>query len=339
MEPSPVLSSLKEQPSRSEKPTGHLPAGIYWIGDLFYAFADFFKEGLDGLEGVHITKRGHPFAIYHTAGGDGFFFDSEGDDYGVDVANIGCIPIDAIDKVSDLGHFVRFHSPFVCRWIEDGGFICFGDLAIKTDSLGDAEYPEALSQRQAASDGQDIEIAADSPTGANAAHTKLDPYDAVDLMLRSLILRDADEAESDTQLVMREIADLLACGTDLPGYGVADDEDKASYIWMLDLVFHSGLDEFTDYFRGYYGAPDNKIHATNLEEGRTRTELYALLETLDWPAILELCRRHADVDSIARIFQAWTGLDYAAERARYPVEAWDGTPRWAMAEGRYLPSE
>jgi len=329
---------MTAEQSRATKPTSQLPAGVYWIGDLSYVIDDFFEQGLDEPKGVNTTKGGHFFAIYETAHGDGIFDDNDGDDYGSDAANLGCIPIDAIDQVSDLGHLVRFHSTFVCRWIEEGGFICFGDLAIKTDSLSDAEFPDpdttCFPKKSGGVNG--LEDAANQPNCANAGHIKLDPYDLVDL-----ILRDEDEADSDTQLVMRDIAGYIVdpdC-SELLGYAVSRDKDKQSLIEMFHLVFHSGLDEFTEYFRGYYGTPDNKTHAINLEEGRTKTELYAFLEKLDWPKLYKLCRRHSDVDSVAGLFKAWTGVDYAAERERYPVEAWDGTPRWPMENGKYLPSE
>jgi hypothetical protein len=333
---------MKAEQSRATKPTGQLPAGVYWIGDLSYVIADFFDQGLYKLEGVHRTQEGESFAIYVTEQGDGIFEDNDGDDYGSDAGNLGCIPIDAIDQVADLGHLVRFHSPFVCRWIEEGGFICFGDLAIKTDSLSEAEYPDATILLQEQSDETNFEHAAEQPTCTASAHIKIDPYDLMDLILRDLILRDEAEADSDAQLVMHEIADLLACGGRLFGYADYDDELKESLIRIFNLMFHSGLDEFTDFFRGYlvfHSGLEDKIHDRNLEEARTKTELYAFLEKLDWSRIFELCRRHCDVDSVARLFQAWTGFAYAAERERYPVEAWDGTPRWPMENGKYLPSE
>lgn len=150
-------NNAPSSPSGAPKPFGQLPGGVYWIGDLSYVLEDFFEEGLDGTEGAHATKEGHPFAIYRTAYGDGIFEDSEGDEYGVDAANIGCIPLAAIDHESDLGHLVRFFGPFACQWIEDGGFICFGDLAIKTDSLSAAVNPAPLSihQLQALANGKE----------------------------------------------------------------------------------------------------------------------------------------------------------------------------------------
>lgn len=80
--------------------------------------------------------------------------------------------------------------------------------------------------------------------------------------------------------MMRDIAGYIAdpgC-SELLGYAVSSDKDKRSLIEMFHLVFHSGLEEFTEYLRAYYGTPDNKTHAINLEEGRTKTELYAFLE-------------------------------------------------------------
>jgi hypothetical protein len=315
------------------KPTGQLQASVYWVGDLSYVIEDFFDQGLHCLEGVHATKGKYPFAIYSTMYGDGIFDDNEGDAYAVDVANIGCVPVDAIDEVSDLGYIVRFNAPFACRWIEEGGFICFGDLAIKTDSLSDAEYPESLNQQQAPSSGHGFENADDLLIRTSGVHIKLDPCE-----LMNLILRDEDEADTDTQLMMQEIACYIEL-SDLIHYSDSSPQDQRFVIWMFHIVCHSGLEEFTEYFQGYYGTPDNEIHVMHLEEGKTKTELYAFLEKLDWNRIFSLCRRHSDADSVSRIFQAWTGLDYAAERARYPVEAWDGAPRWPMEDGKYLPSE
>ena len=326
---------MKAEQSRATKPTGQLPAGVYWIGDLAYVIEDWLGQGLHKLEGVHRTQEGQSFAIYETAHGDGIFDDNDGDDYGSDSANIGCIPIDAIDQVSGLGHLVRFHSPFVCRWIEEGGFICFGDLAIKTSSLGDAEYPDAISLLKRPSSGTSVENAADEPACAYSSYIKLDPDGLADL-----ILQDEDEVDSDTQLVMREIArSMYGDYNELLGYPDFCAEDQKFLIQMFHLVFHSDLDEFTDYFQGYYGTPNNETHAVHLKEGRIKIELYAFLDKLDWPRILKLCRRHATPGVVATIFKAWTGCDYAAERARHPVEAWDGTPRWPMENGKYLPSE
>lgn len=90
---------MTAEQSRATKPTGQLPAGVYWIGDLCYVINNSYDQGLHKFEGVHTTKDGHSFAIYRTAYGDGFFADNDGDNYGSDAGNLGCIPIDAIDKV------------------------------------------------------------------------------------------------------------------------------------------------------------------------------------------------------------------------------------------------
>lgn len=164
--------------SISTKQPGKLPPGVYWVGDLSYVIKDFFDQGIDELEGVNLTKDGYPFAVYHTMYGDGVFDDSDGDAYAVDVANIGCIPIDAIEELSDLGHIVRFHIPFVCCWIAEGGFICFGDLAIKTDPLSDAEFPGALEQQQISSGRYSFEFESESDVSPcfRRTYIKIDPY-------------------------------------------------------------------------------------------------------------------------------------------------------------------
>lgn len=299
------------------KPAGQLQPGVYWVGDLSYVIENFFDQDFYGLEGVHETEEAYTFAIYSTMYGDGIFYDSEGDSYAVDVANIGCVPVDAIDEISDLGCIVRFNTPFACRWIEEGGFICFGDLSIKTDPLSDAEHSEFLNQQEV----------------PNGVHIKLDPSE-----LKNLILRNEDKVDTDTQLMMREIACYIELN-DLLDYSASSSRDQLFIIWMFHIVCHSGLEEFTEFFRGYYGTPDNEIHVRHLVEGKTQMELYAFLDKLDWGSIFSLCRLHCDAVSVSRIFQVWTGLDYLAERARYPVEAWDGAPRWPMVDGKYLPSE
>lgn len=419
-------------PSGTSKSFGQLQGGVYWVGDLSYVKEDFFEQGLDSLEGTNSSKDGHPFAIYRTTDGDGIFEDNEGDEYGVDVANIGCIPIAAIDHESDLGHLVRFFGPFACQWIEDGGFICFGDLAIKTDSLSETASPAPLSihQLQALANGkrwlarnsdealaslqpmadlgddvgsnhifQDIQakksnilakelspeeavqqllqehgieacvdafieiisVSADDThllaqdwaisrseeaqsrsDAPNPTHMKLRPEG---LGLEDLILLDEEEADADSQLVMREIAYYISyidseCTCPLFLYEKYDEEERECQIHMLHSVFHSNLAEFKEFFRGYYATPDNQHHERNLEEGLTNTELYHFLESLDWEKIYELCRRHCGTEIVASHFKALTGFDYATERAKYPVEKWDGTPMWATDEnGRYIASE
>ncbi|QNI68431.1 hypothetical protein SynBMKMC1_02375 [Synechococcus sp. BMK-MC-1] len=306
---------------------------MYWVGDLSYVIEDFFDQGLYGLEGVHKTKDSYQLAIYSKMYGDGIFADSDGNSYAVDVANIGCVPVDAIDEISDLGYIVRFTAPFACRWIEDGGFICFGDLSIKTDPLSDAEYSESLNHQEVPSGGNSFEKTDDLFIRTSGVHIKLDPSE-----LMNLILRNEDEVDTDTQLMMREIASYIEL-SDLLDYSDSSPQDQRFVIWMFHIVCHSGQEEFTEYFRGYYGTPDNEVHVTHLVEGKTRMELYAFLEKLDWDRIFSICRMHCDVDSVSRIFQSWAGLDYAAERARYTVEAWDRACRWPMVDGKYLPSE
>ena len=102
---------------------------------------------------------------------------------------------------------------------------------------------------------------------------------------------------------------------------------------------HSGIDEFKEFFRGYYGTPDNNFHAEYLEEGVLTISQEEFFDQLGWNEIYDLCRRHCDDDIIAKWFATTTGADYAAERLKYPVDPWDGKPAWPMADGQYLGSE
>jgi len=135
---------------------------------------------------------------------------------------------------------------------------------------------------------------------------------------------------------MHAIVELLAAGN-FAYYAYDDYEDRENLLGIMHIVFNSCLDEFTDYVRWFLVSSglEKEIHNRDLKEGRTKTELYAFLEKLDWPRIFELCRRHSDDGSVARLFQKWTEFDYAAERERY-VKAWDGTPIWPMENGKYL---
>jgi len=311
-------------------PTSQLPAGVYWIGDPSYVSDELFEQCLHDFQGVNTTKSGYLYAIYNT-NGDGIFIDSDGDEYGVDVANIGCIPLDAIDEESDLGHLVRFSEPFVCQYINNGGFICFGDLTIKTDLFSKLRNPKSEISTSATTEDNNSNV---------LMHMKLRPEG---LGLSDLVLLDDDKVDSNTQLVMKEIAYYIneedkECGDALLTYDEFDDDDRELIIWKFYLVFHSNKDHFTEYFRGYYATPDNQLHEMNIESGNTSIELYEFLNTLDWSEIFTICRRHCNTEIISSLFSAWTGYDYEEERARYPVQQWDGNPEWEMKDGKYLAS-
>jgi hypothetical protein len=156
-----------------------------------------------------------------------------------------------------------------------------------------------------------------------------------------LMLADRDEADWNEQLVMIVIADYIQDGPDeeLSDYAEQDEEDRAHIIWQFNVWIHSGIEEFTDYFKGYYSTPDNGFHDEYVEDGSTSLELYDFLNTLDWTSIFRICRRYCDVNAISTRFFDVTGFDYAEERAKYPVEAWDGTPRWTTIDGLYVASD
>lgn len=158
------------------------------------------------------------------------------------------------------------------------------------------------------------------------------------LSLIELMLADRDEADWNEQLVMMVIADYVQDGPDeeLSEYAEFDEEDRAHIIWQFNVWIHSEIEEFTDYFKGYYSTPDNGFHDEYIEDGSTSLELYEFLDTLDWSRIYSICRRYCDENEISRRFFNVTGFDYAEERTKYPVEAWDRTPRWKTVNGLYV---
>jgi hypothetical protein len=156
------------------------------------------------------------------------------------------------------------------------------------------------------------------------------------MKLSELILLNEDDLDDDSRLVMWEIANYVH--DEFEEYSESADDDRAHLIWMLHLLFHSDLAEFTEYFRGYYGTPDNQLHQLNIKASNTSKQLYIFLEGLDWSSIYEACRRESDIESISKIFKDETGFDYIEERERYPVKQWDGSPRWKMVNGMYIAS-
>lgn len=295
-----------------------LPSGLYWIGDPNSVLDSFFENGLDSLDGIAATNEGKKIAIFPTAHGDGIYYDQDGDEYGVDTGRIGCIPIDCMDQESDMGLIVLFKEDFICQWIAQGGFVCFGDLAIRTDTLNEDILSCPVSQLP-------------------PCCLKLEQGTE----LAQLILSCQDEVDSDTRLVMHEIAFFIEYDElgDASNYSTLDGEERKSLFDIYDVVLHSEFDEFKDYFRGYYATLDNAIHDENVESGLTKTELYDLLDRLDWPKIFELSRRYCGHGAAAALFKLRTGFDYYSEKEKYPSTAWDGKPCWQIVDGRYVGSD
>ncbi len=132
------IRAIDETIISDSETNNYLPPGKYWIGDLSYVMENYFEKHLYMVEnGVYKTDKGINFARFSTAHGDGFFYDYEGNSYGVDTANIGCVEVDGVleDGSVDLGHFHTFNYPFKCLWHETGGYIQFGDIWIQTDTL------------------------------------------------------------------------------------------------------------------------------------------------------------------------------------------------------------
>lgn len=169
-----------------------------------------------------------------------------------------------------------------------------------------------------------------------------DGADSIDMSLIGLfdlvLLGQYDVSNKYNQFMLNFISEFVE-EDDVAAYSKADEEDKSFLLRCLHLVMHSGIDEFKEFFRGYYGTPDNNFHAENLEEGVLTISQEEFFDQLDWNEIYDLCRRHCDDEIIAKWFAATTGADYAAERLKYPVDPWDGKPAWVMADGHYLDSE
>lgn len=175
--------------------------------------------------------------------------------------------------------------------------------------------------------------------------TDEDPEDPVFLdedanqSLEELMLRDIDEASNECNRIMMRIIASYLCEEEISEYAESDDNDKAFVLEQLDRMLHCGLDQFQEYFRGYYGTPDNNFHGELLEEGVVSMSQDEFFEQLNWQEILMLCRRHCHAEVIASRFRALTGADYSSERESFPVQPWDGKPQWEMVNGQYVASE
>jgi hypothetical protein len=95
------------------------PPGIYYIGDISYAFDN--SDDYWDLEDLITTPTYSGFLHNgkYTIGkcslpGDGFYIDTKGREYGVDRVNIGIVPIELVtaDSVDRLGKVFQFNSPF-----------------------------------------------------------------------------------------------------------------------------------------------------------------------------------------------------------------------------------
>lgn len=157
--------------------------------------------------------------------------------------------------------------------------------------------------------------------------------------LEELMLRDVNQASNDCNSIMIRVIASYLPDEEIAEYADADDEDKQSILDQLDLLLHCPLGQFQDYFRGYYGTPDNNFHGELTEEGVLTMKQDEFFAQLNWQEILTLCRRHCDPEVIASRFRTLTGADYSSERERFPVQSWDGKPQWEMIDGQYVASE
>lgn len=104
-----------------------LPAGKYYVGDLYYvANKEWDKiiglvfEGRNQIgganEGIFTLSNNRKFATFFTANGDGTFLDQKNRQYLVDSGSIGCILVSDIivneTTNFDNGNIIDFHEPF-----------------------------------------------------------------------------------------------------------------------------------------------------------------------------------------------------------------------------------
>ena len=259
--------------------------------------------------------------------------------------NIGHTPEEGEDLITDSGEYEGIYVFYTGE--DHSSFIRNGNGALWFGSSSLADCDEERFDEESSKLGSKIcEILVAEGIEANIAQpcnlqVHLD-YDYKEhLSFIELMLADRDEAEWNEQLVMMVIADYIQDGPDeeLSDYSELDEEERAHILWQFNVWIHSGIEEFTDYFKGYYSTPDNGFHDEYIEDGCTSLELYEFLDTLDWSRIYDICRRYCDASAISRRFLDVTGFDYAEERAKYPVETWDHTPRWKTVDGLYVASD
>jgi hypothetical protein len=259
--------------------------------------------------------------------------------------NIGQTPEEGEELITDYGDSEGEYVFYTGE--EHSSFINSGNGALWFGSSALADCDEESFDDKSSKIGRKIcEILAVEGIEANLIQpcklTVCLDYSYKDyLSFIELILADRDEVDWNEQLVMMVIADYIQDGPDeeLSDYEELDEEDRAHIIWQFNVWLHSGIEEFTDYFKGYYSTPDNGFHDEYVDDGSTSLDLYEFLDTLDWSRIYSICRRYFNQDTISTRFFDATGFDYIEERAKYPVEAWDGTPRWKTVNGIYVASD
>lgn len=117
--------------------------GRYFLGDPCYAVPDhlwhLLLKDADYFEKTPAGKvENHEVVSFHTAYGDGVYFDDDGNEFGVDAGMIGLTPVELIkinprypdDSLDGLGRFVEFDKVTECSG--NRGILKFGDITIDT---------------------------------------------------------------------------------------------------------------------------------------------------------------------------------------------------------------
>ena len=126
-----------------------LPAGTYYIGDLFYVmhpdWDEFCEKFLESDGQLCTLADGRKFWFNFTAYGDGIYHDTQGNSYGVDAGLIGIIAVDSISpselpSAATAGHVKEFKKPFLVSY--DDGVFQIGDIRI--DTKGYDEWSDGI---------------------------------------------------------------------------------------------------------------------------------------------------------------------------------------------------
>jgi hypothetical protein len=110
----------------------------YLIGDPCYVVPSEEWEGL--LESsdffrkpVGYTSSGKQVMAFHTAHGDGYYFDNMGNSYSVDAGVIGIMEAEDFKDPDDMMTVHMFDKLPECH--ANDGVLYFGDVIINTDTL------------------------------------------------------------------------------------------------------------------------------------------------------------------------------------------------------------
>lgn len=227
-----------------------MPAGTYFVGDPCYAVPDEDWNDLldsnDVFEGspVGTLPNGNNVTAFHTAFGDGVYYDQYGNSYPVDAGLLGVVPLSGSQDTSSfevLGAIRTFTAPFQIRSSYHGALIEIGDIAINTEGSDEDDSFYANDERRtriveeveeayaesASSDADDAELSDFGVAEQWRGELRYDPRASEN---EGRDTRDMNAPDYDPRLALQEYYDLWASGAISP-LG----EDEAN-----DILLHVG---------------------------------------------------------------------------------------------------